>query len=83
MLSFLVLIISPKASRDAFMIRLMVPIYGMFFSGYSAAVFYSVLHVESGIRFCLKGHEVTPLQKFCPQCGSPVSEKRANEELAT
>jgi hypothetical protein len=83
MLSFLAVIFSPKTSRDAIMLRLVAPIYGMFFSGYSAAIFYSALHVNSEPRFCIKGHEVTLLQKFCPECGSPVSEKQEKQELAT
>jgi hypothetical protein len=81
MASFLMLIFSPKTSRDAIMLRFMFPIYGMFLSGYSAATFYSALLVNSEIRFCLQGHELTPLQKFCPECGNPVLDSRPKQDL--
>jgi len=82
MVSFVLFIFLPKTYRDTVMLRLMFPIYGIFLSGYSAATFYSALHVDSEPRFCLKGHEVTPLQKFCPECGNPILENQEKQELA-
>jgi hypothetical protein len=44
------------------------------------AVMYSATHVErfDESRRCLNGHRVSPLAKFCEECGAPVAQPRPN-----
>ena len=69
MLTFVLLILAPVAQRDAFAMRFVFPVYGMFFAGYALAIFYSALHVADERRQCSKGHDISPLQNYCPECG--------------
>jgi hypothetical protein len=41
------------------------------------AVMYSAMHVEGfdNSRQCLNGHRVSPLAKFCEECGAPVVDR--------
>ena len=43
------------------------------------AVTYSAMHVRTfdNSRKCLNGHRVSPLAKFCEQCGAPVEDREA------
>lgn len=40
------------------------------------AVMYSATHVQrfDESRRCLNGHRVSPLAKFCEECGAPVAQ---------
>src|SRR6516225_2457618 len=42
---------------------------------FQPAVMYSATHVErfDESRLCLNGHRVSPLAKFCEECGAPVA----------
>jgi hypothetical protein len=46
----------------------------MMFYGMSFAVFYSALRVDEldRRRRCANGHKVSPLAKYCEECGAPV-----------
>lgn len=59
----------PGVSQSGFLI---VP--AMFYS-VSFGVAYSVLHVKTFDegRRCLNGHRISPLAKFCEECGAPAS----------
>jgi hypothetical protein len=73
MLSFAILVFAPASRRDALAMRFVFPIYGMGFVGYSLAVFYSALHLGDERRLCSKGHDVSPMQKYCPECGEALT----------
>ena len=47
----------------------------MAFYGAAAAILYSATKAEAldRTRRCLQGHPVSPVARFCDQCGSPVS----------
>jgi len=73
MLTFVLLVFAPASHRDAFAMRFLFPIYGMFFATYATAIFYSALHVGDERRQCSKGHDVSPMQSYCPECGENLS----------
>lgn len=60
---------SPGASPSGFLI---VP--AVFYSS-SFGVAYSILHVDKfdESRRCLNGHRISPLAKFCEECGAPAA----------
>jgi hypothetical protein len=47
----------------------------MVFYMMSFAVFYSATHAKrfDGGRYCLNGHRISPLAKFCEECGAPAA----------
>jgi hypothetical protein len=69
MLTFILLFLAPASQRDALAIRFFFPIYGIFFATNALATFYSALHVGDERRQCSKGHDVSPTQQYCPECG--------------
>lgn len=50
----------------------------------SLAVMYSAMHVErfDESRRCLNGHRVSPLAKFCEECGAPVATSSTSPPVA-
>ncbi|HEX7288115.1 MAG TPA: hypothetical protein VF532_18155 [Candidatus Angelobacter sp.] len=69
MASFAILVFAPASRRDELAMRIVFPVYGTGFASYSLAVFYSALHLGNERRVCSKGHDVSPMQKYCPECG--------------
>jgi len=52
--------------------------FGLFpiaFYAVSFCVMYSLIHVDErdASRRCLNGHAISPLAKFCEECGAPVA----------
>ena len=45
------------------------------FYSISLCAMYSVLHVDrfDESRYCLNGHRISPLAKFCEECGAPAA----------
>lgn len=60
---------NPGASPGSFII------FPAAFYSVSFCVMYSALHVEKidVVRRCLNGHAVSPLAKFCEECGAPAA----------
>ncbi len=50
-------------------------VFAVFYS-VAFCVAYSVIHVETfdAGRRCLNGHRISPLAKFCEECGAPAAE---------
>jgi hypothetical protein len=59
---------NPGASPGTFII------FPVCFYAVSFCVMYSVLHVEKfdAERRCVNGHRISPLAKFCEECGAPA-----------
>lgn len=73
MASFAILVFAPASRRDELAMRIVFPVYGMGFASYSLAVFYSALHLGNERRLCSNGHDVSPIQKYCPECGETLN----------
>jgi hypothetical protein len=60
---------SPGASSAGFVI------FPAVFYSISFAVMYSAVKVDQfdSSRYCLNGHAISPLAKFCEECGAPAS----------
>jgi len=60
---------NPGASPSGFLI------FPAVFYSSSFGVAYSILHVDKSDegRHCLNGHRISPLAKFCEECGSPAA----------
>jgi hypothetical protein len=54
---------------------LLFTIFPVTFYGVSFCAMYSYLHVEKfdASRRCLNGHAISPLAKFCEECGAPAA----------
>jgi hypothetical protein len=59
----------PRSSPQPF------ALFPVAFYAVSFCVMYSLLHVDEfdGSRRCLNGHRISPLAKFCEECGAPAS----------
>jgi hypothetical protein len=60
---------NPGASPGSFLI------FPAVFYSTSFGLMYSLLHVDQfdGGRRCLNGHSISPLAKFCEECGAPAA----------
>jgi hypothetical protein len=65
---------NPGASPSGFLI------FPAAFYSVSFGVTYSILHVDrfDEGRHCLNGHRISPLAKFCEECGAPAAPDSAN-----
>jgi len=65
---------NPGASPGGFLI------FPAAFYSVSFGVAYSVLHVDrfDEGRHCLNGHRISPLAKFCEECGAPAAPESTN-----
>lgn len=64
-----VLVHKPENSSFVFLL------FPITFYGVSFCVMYSLVHVEEfdNNRRCLNGHRISPLAKFCEECGAPAA----------
>jgi uncharacterized membrane protein len=65
---------NPGASPQTFVL------FPITFYSISFCVMYSVLHVDKfdSTRRCLNGHAISPLAKFCEECGAPAAPDPVN-----
>jgi hypothetical protein len=78
-LSFIAVVVAGHGEPSAKGQAAMFSAYGMAFDWTSFAVLFSAMHVKDhdAGRCCLNGHSVSPLAKYCEQCGAPVTTGRA------
>ena len=69
---FFLPVLSKRSPGDSPQIFVLFPIT---FYAVSFCVMYSLINVEKNdsIRRCLNGHAVSPLAKFCEECGAPAA----------
>jgi hypothetical protein len=69
---FFLSVLSKKSPVDSPQIFVLFPIT---FYAISFCVMYSLINVEKkdSIRRCLNGHTISPLAKFCEECGAPAA----------
>src|SRR6185312_4767327 len=77
-IAYLAFLLLPKSRRDAAFLPFVAPLYVSVFSALSAAIMYSALHIPNELK-CPNGHPITPLQKFCPECGVPTAAAAISE----
>jgi len=76
-IAYLAFLLLPKSRRDAAFLPFVAPLYVSVFSALSAAIMYSALHIPNELK-CPNGHPITPLQKFCSECGLPTAQPPIN-----
>jgi hypothetical protein len=74
---FFLAVLSRRSLGDAPQTFVLFPI--MFYA-VSFCVMYSLINVEKhdSVRRCLNGHAISPLAKFCEECGAPAAPDSTN-----
>ena len=69
---FFLPVLSKRSPGDSPQILVLLPIT---FYATSFCVMYSLINVEKHdlVRRCLNGHAISPLAKFCEECGAPAA----------
>ena len=74
---FFLPVLSRRSPGDAPQTFVLFPIL---FYAVSFCVMYSLINVEKhdSVRRCLNGHAISPLAKFCEECGAPAAPDSTN-----